>query len=329
MIGRREFITGLGSAAAWPVLGRAQQPVMPVIGFLISGSTATRPPAQASWFFQGLSEMGYIEGRNVTFYFRAMEQYAQLADLAADLVRRKVAVIYAGGNVNDALAAKAATTTIPIVFGNGSDPIRAGLVRSLIRPGGNITGVTFFNSEVLAVRLQFLRELVPGAAAGTIGLLTNPTNLMSEPNTSEVLAAAQRIGQQIRVLTAKTVDEIDAAFGAAAEQHLAALFVVGDALFYYQRDQMAALAARYRMASSYPNREFAEAGGLMSYGDNRRESARQLGIYVGRILKGDKPSDLPVMQPTKMEMVINLKTAKALGLTIPETLLATADEVIQ
>jgi putative ABC transport system substrate-binding protein len=329
MIERRQFIAGLGSAAAWPLAARAQQAAMPVIGFLFSGSTATRPSAQASGFFQGLSEMGYVEGRNVTLDFRVAEQYAQLAALAADLVRRKVAVIYAAGNVNDALAAKAATTTIPIVFGNGSDPIRAGLVPSLSRPGGNITGVTFFNSEVLAVRLQFLRELVPGAAAGTIGLLTNPTNLMSEPNTSEVLVAAQRIGQQIRVLTANTVNEIDAAFADAAEQHVAALFVVGDALFYYQRDQMAALADRYRMPSSYPNRAFAEAGGLMSYGDNRFESLRQLGIYVGRILKGDKPSDLPVMQPTRMEMVINLKTANALGLTIPETLLATADEVIQ
>jgi putative ABC transport system substrate-binding protein len=326
---RREIIAALGSTAAWPLAARAQQPAMPVIGILASGTTATRPSPQASGFFQGLSEMGYVEGRNVTIDFRATEQYVQLAALAADLVRRKVAVIYAGGNVNDALAAKAATTTIPIVFGNGSDPIRAGLVPSLSGPGGNITGVTFFNSEVLAVRLQFLRELVPGAAAGTIGLLTNRTNLVSEPNTSEVLAAAQRIGQQIRVLTANTVNEIDAAFAAAAEQHVAALIVVGDALFYYQRDQMAALAARYRMPSSYPNRAFAEAGALMSYGDNRFESTRQAGIYVGRILKGDKPSDLPVLQPTKFELVINMKTAKALGLTVPLTLQVAADQVIE
>jgi putative ABC transport system substrate-binding protein len=329
MIRRREFIAGLGISATCQLAVQAQQSAVPLIGILQAGAGVRPPNSPGPAFFQGLSEMGYVEGRNVAIEYRGADQYDQLLTLAADLVRRKVAVIYAASTVDDAMAAKAATTTIPIVFGNGSDPIRAGLVRSLSRPGGNITGVTFFNSEVLAVRLQFLRELVPGVAAGTIGLLTNPTNLMSEPNTSEVLAAAQRIGQQIKVLTAKTLDEIDAAFGAAAEQHLAALLVVGDGLFYFQRDQLAALAARYRMASSYPNRVFAEAGGLMSYGDNRRESARQLGIYVGRILKGDKPSDLPVMQPTRMEMVINMKTAKTLGLTIPETLLARADEVIQ
>jgi putative ABC transport system substrate-binding protein len=307
----------------------AQQPAMPVIGYLLSGSTVRPPNSPGPAFVQGLSEMGYVEGRNVTIEFRGADQYDELVALAADLVRRRVAVIYASGTANTAMAAKAATTAIPIVFGNGSDPIRVGLVPSLSRPGGNITGVTYFNNEVVTQRLQYIRELVPGAAVGTIGFLTNPTNLLSKSDTSDILAAAQRSGQQIRVLTASTVNAIDAAFAAAAEQYLAALIVDGDALFNLQRDQMAALAARYRIPSTYPTRVFADAGGLMSYGDNRNESTRQVGIYVGRILKGDKPSDLPVLQPTKFEFVINLKTAKALGLTVPETLLATADEVIQ
>ena len=273
--------------------------------------------------------MGYVEGRNVAIEYRGSDEYDQLLALAADLVRLKVAVIYAFGTANAAMAAKAATTTIPIVFVNGSDPIRVGLVPSLSRPGGNITGVTYFISEVVAQRLQYLRELVPGAAVGTIGFLTNPTNLLSEPNTSDMLAAAQRIGQQIRVLTATTMNAIDSAFTAAAEQHLAALIVDGDGFFSQHRDQMAALAARYRIPSTYPSRVFADAGGLMSYGDNRNESARQIGIYVGRILKGEKPSDLPVLQPTKFELVINMKTAKSLGLTVPLTLQVAADRVIE
>jgi putative ABC transport system substrate-binding protein len=288
-----------------------------------------RPPNYPSpEFVQGLREMGYVEGRNVAIEFRGADQYDQLLGLAADLVRRKVAVIYAAGTANSAMAAKAATASIPIVFGNGSDPIRVGLVQSLSRPGGNITGVTYFISEVVTQRLQYLRELVPGAAVGTIGFLTNPTNLLSKPDTSDVLAAAQRIGQQIKVLTASTVNEIDAAF-AAAEERLVALTIDGDALFANQRGQMAALAARYKIPSTYPAYYFADAGGLMSYGDNRTESARQIGIYVGRILKGDKPSDLPVLQPTKFELVINMKTAKALGLTVPLTLQVAANRVIE
>jgi putative ABC transport system substrate-binding protein len=325
---RRDFIAGLGTAAAWPLVARAQQPAMPVIGILQSGRSV-RPPNYSPEFFQGLSEMGYVEGGNVAVEFRGADQYDQLLALAADLVRLKVAVIYASSTANSAMAAKAATTTIPIVFSNGSDPIRVGLVPSLSRPGGNITGVTYFISEVVAQRLQFLRELVPRAAMGTIGFLTNPTNLLSKPDTSDVLAAAQRIGQKIRVLTASTVNAIDAAFAAAAEEHLAALIVDGDALFATQRDQMAALAARYRIPSTYPAYYFADAGGLMSYGDNRTESWRQVGIYVGRILKGDKPSDLPVLQPTKFELVINMKTAKALGLAVPLTLQVAADRVIE
>jgi len=215
------------------------------------------------------------------------------------------------------------------VFGNGSDAIRVGLVPSLSRPDGNITGVTYFISEVVTQRLQYLRELVPGAAVGTIGFLTNPTNLLSKPDTSDMLTAAQRIGQQIRVLTASTVNAIDAAFAAAAEESLAALIVDGDALFSAQRDRMPALAARYRIPSTYPAYYFADAGGLMSYGDNRNESSRQAGIYVGRILKSDKPSDLPVLQPTKFELIINMKTAKSLGLTVPLTLQVAADRVIE
>jgi putative ABC transport system substrate-binding protein len=326
---RRKFIAGLGSAVAWPLAVRAQQPKMPVIGYISSGLAPTTSIVVPG-LTQGLSEMGYVEGRNVAFEFRgANNEYDQLLALATDLVHRKVAVIVAMGTANAAMAAKAATTTIPIVFANGSDPIRVGIVPSLSRPGGNITGVTFFISEVVAQRLQFLRELVPGAAGGHIGFLTNPTNLLSEPDTSDMVAAAQRIGQQIRVLTASTVNEIDAAFAVAADQHLAALIVDGDNLFNTQHDQMAALAARYRIPSTYPTRVFADAGGLLSYGDNRLKSVRQAGIYVGRILKGDKPSDLPVLQPAKFELSINLKTAKALGLAIPSNLVALADEVIE
>jgi putative ABC transport system substrate-binding protein len=304
---RREFIALLGITAAWPLAARAQQPAMPVIGNLHAGRTVRIPNSPD--FVQALSEMGYVEGRNVAIEFRGSDQYDQLPALAADLVRRKVAVIYATGTANSAMAAKAATTTIPIVFANGSDPIRVGLVPSLSRPGGNITGVTYFISEVVVQRLQYLRELVPGAAVGTIGFLTNPTNLMSEPNTSDMLTAAKRIGQRIRVLTASTVNAIDVAFAAAAEEHLGGLIVDGDAVFAAQRDRMPALAARYRIPSTYPAYYFADAGGLMSYANDRSESSRQGGIYVGRILKGDKPSDLPVLQPTKFELVINMKTA--------------------
>jgi putative ABC transport system substrate-binding protein len=327
---RREFIAGLGGAVAWPLVARAQQPpAMPVIGILRPGSKVRPPNFPDPAFFQGLGEMGYVEGRNVAIEFRGSDQYDQLVALAADLVRLKVAVIYASTTANSAMAAKTATRTVPIVFGNGSDPVRVGLVPSLSRPGGNITGVTIFISEIVAQRLQYLRELVPGAAMGTIGFLTNPTNLLSKPDTSDILAAAQRIGQQVRVLTASTVNAIDAAFAAAAEERFAGLIVDGDVLFAAQRDRMAALAARYRIPSTYPAYYFADAGGLMSYGDNRNESTRQVGIYIGRILKGDKPSDLPVLQPTKFELVINMKTATALGLTVPLRLQVAADRVIE
>jgi putative ABC transport system substrate-binding protein len=322
---RREIIAGLAGAAAWPVVARAQQPAMPVIGFLASSGQPRDPD-----FFKGLDDMGYVVGRNVAVEYRwADGKYDQLPALAADLVRRKVAVIYASGTANSAMAAKAATATIPIVFGNGSDPIKAGLIPSLSRPGGNVTGVTFFISEVVTQRLRWLRELAPQVVTSTIGFLKNPTNLLNERDTSDMLAAARSVGQQISVLSASTVEEIDAAFAAAAERHLGALIVDGDALFNRRRDQMAALAERYKIPSSYPTRVFTEAGGLMSYGDNRSESHRQIGIYVGRILKGEKPSDLPVLQPTKFELVVNVKTAKALGLTIPLTVQVAADELIE
>jgi putative ABC transport system substrate-binding protein len=302
---RREFIAGLGGAAAWPLAARAQQPAMPVMGFLIAGrEVLSSPPGSGTLaFFKGLNEMGYVEGRNLAIDTRGADQYDQLLALAADLVRRKVALIFAVGTANAAIAAKAATATIPIVFANGSDPIKVGLFASLRRPGGNVTGVTFFISEVVAKRLQLLRELVPEAATTTIGFLKNPTNLLSNSDVSDMLAAARSVRQQISVLSASTVSEIDAAFAAAAEQHLGALIVDGDALFNARHDQIAALAARYGIPSSYPTRIFTDAGGLMSYGDNRRESLRQAGIYVGRVLKGEKPSDLPVLQPTTLELV--------------------------
>jgi putative ABC transport system substrate-binding protein len=250
---RRDLITLLGGAAAWPLAARAEQLARPVIGILHAGRNVRSPNDPDPVFVQALSEMGYVEGRNVAIEFRGSGQYNELPALAADLVSRKVAVIHATGTANSAMAAKAATTTIPIVFANGSDPVRVGLVPSLNRPGGNITGVTFFISEIVVQRLQYLRELVPGAAAGTIGFLTNPTNLMSEPNTSDMLTAAKRIGQRIRVLTASTVNATDMAFAAAAEEHLAGLIVDGDSLFAGQRDRMPALAARYRIPSTYTN----------------------------------------------------------------------------
>jgi putative tryptophan/tyrosine transport system substrate-binding protein len=328
---RREFIAGLGGAAAWPFAARAQQAAMPVIGFLTSGAAVRSIPSTPTTlaFLKGLNEMGYVEGRNVAIDALGADQYDQLLALAVDLVRRKVAVIFAFGTANAATAAKAATATIPIVFANGGDPIKIGLVASLSRPGGNVTGVTYFTSEVVAKRLQWIRELVPEAATTAIGFFKNPTNLMSDPDTSDMLAAARSIGQQISVLTASSVSEIDAAFASAAEQHLGALIVDGDALFNARRDQMVALATRYRIPSSYPTRVFTDAGGLMSYGDNCRESLRQAGIYVGRVLKGEKPSNLPVLQPTTFELVVNMKTAKGLGLTVPQSILLGADEVIE
>jgi putative tryptophan/tyrosine transport system substrate-binding protein len=325
---RREFVTLLGSAAvAWPLAARAQQPTMPVIGWLESGSKQLSPYASAG-FRQGLNEMGYVEGRNVAIEYRwADGQNDRLPELAAELVRRRVAVIFATDTTNSAQAARAATVMIPIVFTTGGDPVKLGLVASLPRPGGNVTGVTTYVGALVAKRLELLRELVPQATI--MGFLTNPTNLSSDPNTTDIQAAAGSVGQQMIVLRASTVDEIDAAFATAARERAGALLVDGDGLLFSRRaEQLAALAARYGIPANYPTRLFPEVGGLMSYGDDRLESWHQTGIYVGRILKGEKPADLPVLQPTKFEFVINLKTAKALGITFPPSFHLRADEVI-
>jgi putative ABC transport system substrate-binding protein len=330
---RREFIAGLGSAAAaspaiWPFAARAQQPTMPVIGFVNMGSANELTDRVNAPFRKGLSETGYVEGQNVTVEYHSLEgQFYCLPELMADLVRRRVAVITTQ-NAPAAIAAKAATATIPIVFGVGENPVKLGLVASLARPGGNATGVNYFNSEVVAKRLELLHELVPKAVR--VAVLVNPANATNAATTlQEVQEAAQTVGLQFHVLNATTSRDIDAAFTNLARERPDALFVPGDFFFYSRRVQLATLAARERIPAAYPNRTYVVAGGLMSYGTDNADRLRQTGVYAGKILNGTKPADLPVVQPTKFEFVINLKTAKSLGLTIPETLLATADEVIQ
>jgi len=324
---RRTFIAGLGSAAAWPVVARAQQRAIPVIGWLDSGEGKLTPAGETA-FRKGLSEMGYVEGRSVAIEYRGSGQPEQLPAAASELVRQRVAVIFATETANSALAASAATATIPIVFMNGADPVKLGLIESYSRPGGNATGVSVYSAELVSKRLELLRRLVPQAAV--IGFLTNPNNRISERDKADIEAAARVVGQPMLVLQATTSEEIDTALATFAKAQVSALLVDGDGLLFNRRAaQFAVLTARYRLSASYPTRVFADAGGLMSYGDQRSESWREAGIYVGRILNGEKPADLPVVQPTKFEFVINLRTAKALGLTIPETLLATADEVIQ
>jgi putative tryptophan/tyrosine transport system substrate-binding protein len=325
---RREFITLLGGgAAAWPLAARAQQPGMPVIGFLDSKSPDDSAHMVAA-FRRGLNESTFIEGQNVTIEFRwARNQYDQLPVLAADLVRRRVDVIAATGGPA-ALAAKAASATIPIVFRLAADPIAAGLVASLSRPGGNVTGVTSLNLEVGPKRLEFLHELVPTATI--MAALVNPTN----PTNAEILsrdlqATARLLGLQLHLLHASSDADIDAVFATLTELRAAGLVIGTDALFTSREEKLAALGLRYGIPTIYQWREFVAAGGLVSYGGSFADSYRLAGVYTGRILKGEKPADLPVQQATKLELFINLKTAKALGITVPPTLLALADEVIQ
>jgi putative ABC transport system substrate-binding protein len=330
MIGRREFITLLGgAAAAWPVAARAQQPAVPAIGFLHPSSPDTYSE-RLRGFRQGLKESGgYAEGENVAIVYRwAENQLDRLPGLAAELVRRPVAVIVAPQGVQSVLAAKAATKTIPIVFSVPEDPVRVGLVASLARPGGNLTGINFFNSELTTKRLELMRELVPGAVR--VALLVNPTNVTTaEGAARDANAAARSMGLQIRVLNASTSGEIDSTFTLLARERPDALFVMGDALFNTRRLQMALLAARHAIPASYASRDYTEAGGLMSFGTNVTDAYRQAGVYAGRILQGAKPAELPVEQSSKFELVINALTAKLLGLTVPPTLLAIADEVIE
>ena len=325
---RRKFITLLGGAAACPLAARAQQQPLPVIGFLSSASLDTVLPLLSA-FRRGLKEASYVEGENVAIEYRWAEgQLDQLPAMAAELVRRRVAVIAATGGAHSALAAKAATTTIPIVFSVGDDPVRLGLVASLARPGGNATGTNFFIYELGAKRLALLRELVPAAAR--VAVLANPANtVQAETALKDVEAAARAIPLQFQIVNAGTSGEIDAAFAALARDRIDALFVLPDPYLFIRRVQLVQLAARHAVPATYPVRAFAEVGGLMSYGTDTADSWRQTGVYTGRILKGAKPADLPVVQSSKFELIINAQTARMLGLTVPPSLLALADEVIE
>jgi putative tryptophan/tyrosine transport system substrate-binding protein len=324
---RREFIGLVGSAPAWPLAARAQQGAKPVVGLLSALSTKDRFRLLEA-FQKGLSEAGYVEGRNVAIeYGFAEAHFDRLPALAVDLVRRQVSVLAVLSGTPAALAAKAATSTVPIVFAVGSDPVASGLVSSLNRPEGNVTGVTFFNSPLSAKRLEMIRQLAPKATS--IAVLVNHDNPPSLSEGKATATVAPEFGMHAILLHANSAEQIDAAFVVIEQQRIGALYVSADALFFDQRRELATNAARYSVLATYGDREFAEAGGLMSYGSSRPDAYRQAGVYVGRILSGEKIANLPVVLPTKFEMVLNLKVAKALGITVPPNLLALADEVIE
>jgi putative ABC transport system substrate-binding protein len=325
---RREFITLLGVTAAWPLAARAQQPALPVVGLINAGS-ADASARNLAGFRKGLNETGYVEGQNVIVEYHHLEgQYDRLPAQVADLARRQVAVIATPGSNVDSLAAKAATATIPIVFGVGEDPVQLGLVASLARPGGNVTGINFFSQEVVAKRLRLLHDLVPKAVR--IAVLVNPGNVSSAESTIRaVQEAAPAIGLQIRILNATTIGEIDAAFANFAHERPDVLFVAPDTFLGSRAAQLVTLTARDKIPAAYTARDQVVAGGLMSYGADTADMFRQVGVYTGKILKGAKPADLPVVQSTKFEFVINLQTARALGIEVPPAVLSIADEVIE
>jgi putative tryptophan/tyrosine transport system substrate-binding protein len=324
---RRRFITLIGGAAAWPLVARAQQAAIPVIGLLSSRSPGEAAPSVAA-LRAGLAKVGYVEGQNVTIEYRWAEgHYDRLPALAVELTRRQVAVIVAMGGEPSALAAKAATQTIPIVFNSGGDPVKLGIVASLNRPGDNATGVSMLFVELGPKQLEMLHKLVPKVAV--IAVLVNPTMASAEKETQDALAAGRALGKQVHIVTASREGEIGTAFGDLVKHGAGALLVAPDPFFFARREHLVALAAHHAVPAIYFAREFPEAGGLMSYGTSVADVYQQVGIYAGRILKGEKPADLPVVQPTKFELVIKLKTAKALGLEVPPDLLAIADEVIE
>jgi putative ABC transport system substrate-binding protein len=323
---RREFILGFAGAAAWPVVACAQQQDIPVIGFLHPGSPDGNEDVVAA-LRQGLSQVGYVEGRNLAIEYRWAEEHGERRPtLAADLVRRRVAVIVATGTATT-LVAMTATAQIPIVFAIGSDPVRDRLVASLEHPGGNVTGMTAFSNLLITRRLDLLRKLVPNAAV--FAFIVNPTTADAGPLSAALEAAARPLGLQLRVLKATSHEEFEEVFATIMRERIGALLVQNNAVFVGRREQLVALAARYAVPTIYEAREFMAAGGLVSYGSNRFDAMRQVGVYAGRILKGEKAAELPVAQPTKFELVINLKAAKAIGLTVPNNLLAAADEVIR